>query len=241
MKTIYNIIGVDPSLVSTGLTINGKLFNYAKEKSAFNKSGLQKWYKMCEDMVTYRWIEYESEKGEFTDIEVAKIKDYNRVTDMIIKDIIENIDETKETFIMIESYSYSSNAGPLIDLVTFSTLLRIKLLDITENIHIIPPQSLKKESCKLTYEPIEIIKGKVKKKVVYEYRNIDGVAGGNFTKKEMYKVLTENPNYNCEWVNFLREVQSDIMDTKTIKKPIEDLNDSYLLYKCMENILNSKD
>ena len=171
MKSIYNIIGVDPSLVSTGLTINGKLFNYVKKKSAFNKSGLQKWYKMCEDIVTYRWIEYDSENKIFTDSEVAKIRDYDRVTDIIIEDINANIDHNKETYIMIESYSYSSNAGPLIDLVTFSTLLRIKLLSITDNVHIIPPQSLKKESCKLTYKPIEIIKGKVKKKITYEYRN----------------------------------------------------------------------
>ena len=43
-----NIIGIDPSLISTGMVINGKLFNYCRESDAINKSGLGKWFKHSE-------------------------------------------------------------------------------------------------------------------------------------------------------------------------------------------------
>ena len=53
-----NIIGLDPSLISTGLVVNGKLFNYCREKDATNKSGLSKWFKYAESDLTLRYIEY---------------------------------------------------------------------------------------------------------------------------------------------------------------------------------------
>jgi hypothetical protein len=99
---------------------------------------------------------------------------------------------------------------------------------------VIAPQTLKKESCKLTYEPIEIVK-KRSKKVTYEYKNNDGISGGKFTKKEMYKCITENKNYTCEWSELLREMESDVMSAKTIQKPMEDLNDCFILSKVIEN------
>ena len=30
----YNLIGIDPSLISTGVVINGKMFNYCRETDA---------------------------------------------------------------------------------------------------------------------------------------------------------------------------------------------------------------
>jgi hypothetical protein len=53
-----NFIGLDPSLISTGLVVNGKIYNYCREKDATNKSGLSKWFKLCEDKLTLRYIEY---------------------------------------------------------------------------------------------------------------------------------------------------------------------------------------
>ena len=55
-----NIIGIDPSLISTGLVVNGKIFNYCREKDANNKSGLSKWFKLCESELTLKYIDYRS-------------------------------------------------------------------------------------------------------------------------------------------------------------------------------------
>lgn len=223
-----NFVGIDPSLISTSVVVNGKhLFNYTTEKTATNKSGLNKWYSLCEELVKYRWIKYDN-KEDFTDSEVEKLDKYDYLSDMIIEDIIDSIDETKPIHIGIEGYSYSSAAGPLIDLVTYGTLLRRKLLDVTGNIKIFPPMTLKLESAKLTY-PMVLEK---KKEV---WRNKEGVAGGKFNKFDMYKALTENESFNSEWVNFLREIQDDVFQNKSIKKPMEDCNDAYLIYEVLKN------
>jgi hypothetical protein len=50
-----------------------------------------------------------------------------------------NIDKSLPTKIGIEGYSFSSNAGAIIDLVTFSTLLRKKLFDLSEDILVLSP------------------------------------------------------------------------------------------------------
>jgi hypothetical protein len=43
----YNLIGIDPSLISTGMVINGKIFNYCRESDAtLSKGGLSKWFKL---------------------------------------------------------------------------------------------------------------------------------------------------------------------------------------------------
>jgi hypothetical protein len=52
----YNIVGLDPSLISTAMVVNGKLFNYCREKDAMNKSGLSKWFKYCEDKINLKFI-----------------------------------------------------------------------------------------------------------------------------------------------------------------------------------------
>jgi hypothetical protein len=225
-----NIIGIDPSLVSTAMTINGDhLFNYTKEKSATNKSGLNKWYNMCEDYVNYRWIEYTKVEG-YSDSEITKLKEYDLLTSMVIDDIKKYADLSKETLIGIEGYSYSSAAGPLIDLVTYGTLLRNKLVLLGDNVdvRVLAPSTLKLESAKLTYSMI-------KEGGKEMWRNNNGLSGGTFKKHDMYKALTEN-DFKCKWVKFLREIESDVFDSKTIKKPIDDVNDSYLIYKVLENI-----
>jgi len=231
---LMNIIGIDPSLVSTAMTINGDhLFNYTKEKYATNKSGLNKWYKMCEDLIKYRWIEYDKIE-DYSDSEISKLKQYDILSSMVIDDIKKYADLSQETLIGIEGYSYSSSAGPLIDLVTYGTLLRNKLVSLGGNVSVkvLAPSTLKLESAKLTYPMI-------KEGSKEMWRNKDGRSGGSFKKHDMYKSLTEN-DFKCKWVKFLREIESDVFDSKTIKKPIDDVNDSYLIYKVLENIKKIK-
>ncbi len=225
-----NIIGIDPSLVSTAMTINGKhLFNYTKESSATNKSGLSKWYALCEDHVKYRFINYNHIQN-FTDSEIYKLNQYESLAQMVINDILTYINPGEKVYIGIEGYSYSSASGPLIDLVTYGTLLRKKLLEVTDDVKIYPPSTLKLESAKLTYP--KIMEGK--KEV---WRNNDGTAGGKFNKHDMYLALTENPKLKSTWVDFLIDIKDDVFESKTIKKPMEDCNDAYLIYEVLKSEL----
>jgi len=228
-----NLIGIDPSLISTGLVVNGKIFNYCRESDAYNKSGLSKWFKLCEQYVNYRFINYRS-FSSYSEGEIVKLKDYDKITDMIISDIESNIDKSQHTKVAIEGFSFGSGAGDLIDLVTFSTLLRKKLFDyITTDITVFAPSTLKQESCKLTYPPIDI--GKKKPKLVF--RNSQGVSGGNFTKIEMCLSIIENENLTDEWSSHLRDIKSELLGGKSIKKPYEDINDAVLIYYILKGNL----
>ena len=187
-----NLIGIDPSLISTAVCVNGKLFNYCREKDALGKKGMFKWYKLAEELVNYKYIEYQN-YSDYMNGEIIKLSDYDKITDQIISDIKENINPSLKTLVAIEGFSYGSGVGDLIDLVTFSTLLRKKLFDqITEDILVVSPSTLKLESCKLTYPPIDVGKKKPKLK----WMNNEGIAGGHFTKREMFLAIVENDNLN---------------------------------------------
>ena len=225
---MYNIIGIDPSLISTGMVVNGKILNYCRENDAtLSKGGLSKWFSLSDGLMELRFIKYREFDG-YSDGELIKLKDYDLVTDMIISDIEKYIDKSKDTKVGIEGYNFGAQVGDLIDLVAFSTLLRKKLWDrITKDITVLSPSSLKQESCKLTYKPVDI--GKKKPKL--EWRNNLGISGGNFTKREMFLSIVENKDWNDEWANHCRSIKDDILENKTIKKPYEDVNDSYLIYQ----------
>ena len=226
-----NIIGIDPSLISTGMVVNGKIFNYCRESDTSNKSGLSKWFKLCEGKVELRHINYRNFES-YSEGELTKLKDYDSISDIIISDIENNIDKSNPTKVAIEGYNFGAQVGGLIDLVAFSTLLRKKIWDyITKDITVLSPSSLKQESCKLTYKPIDI--GKKKPKL--EWRNNEGISGGSFTKREMFLSIIENDNLSDVWANHCRDIQVDILDNKTIKKPYEDINDAYLLYQILKS------
>lgn len=227
---MYNIVSIDPSLISTAIYVNGKLINYCRESDAYNKSGLSKWFKICEGLVDLRFVDFR-QFSDYSEGELTKLKDYDKITDSIISDIENKIDKSKETKVGLESYSFGSSVGELIDLVTFSTILRKKLYDyISKDIWVISPLSLKLEACKLTYEPINI--GKKKEKLVY--RNNIGIAGGHFTKREIFLSIVENNFLNDDWSKHIKSISSEMLEGKTIKKPYEDLNDAYVLAKTLE-------
>jgi hypothetical protein len=229
----FNHIGIDPSLISTALVVNGKLFNYCREKDAMNKSGLSKWFKYCEDKINLKFINYR-EYENYSDGEIIKLKDYDKITDQIIKDIEDNIDKSLPTKIGIEGYSYSSDAGAIIDLVTFSTLLRKKLFDyISTDITVFSPSTLKLESCKLTYPPIN--EGKKKDKWVY--KNSYGISGGNLTKHGMFMCIVDNNEIKDDWSNLCKTLKDDIMGASKVPKPFEDLVDSWCLYNIVKKNL----
>jgi len=236
-----NIVALDPSLISTALVVTSgdtfKMFNYCRESSAFGKTGIKKWFKLAEQYVTYKFIEHR-EFEDYSEGELIKLKDYDKITDDIIKDILDNIDLSKPTKIGIEGYSFSST-GDIIDLVTFSTLLRKKLFDlISEDITVLSPSTLKLESCKLTYPPIIKEIGGKKPRQEFIWRNTIGISGGKFTKTDMFLSIVENNNLNDFWEKHCKLVKSDVLGISTIPKPYEDLNDSYLIYQYLKNQIN---
>jgi hypothetical protein len=229
---MFNLISIDPSIISTAVCVNGKLFNYCREKDAINKSGLSKWFKMAEHYVTYKYITYDDYDG-YAEGEIVKMRNYDDITDLIISDIVANIDKTKETKVAIEGFSFASSAGDIIDLVTFSTLLRKKIKDqLCPDFIVLAPSTLKMESCKMSYEPINI--GIKKEKLVH--RNNLGVAGGKFTKHDMYLSVVENKSWVDDWSRHLREIKDHVFEGKKIPKPYEDLVDATLLYRYLQNL-----
>jgi hypothetical protein len=232
-----NIVAIDPSLISTALVVSSqdtfKIYNYCRESKVYGKKGITKWFKSAEEFVEYKFIEYR-EFADYSEGELTKLKDYDKITDQIIVDILSNIDPSKETKVGIEGYNFGAQVGDLIDLVTFSTLLRKKLYDkVSKDIWVMSPSTLKLESCKLTYEPIRTEIGKKVVKIKEEYRNKIGIPGGKFTKNDMALAIIENDNLNDYWAKHCKFIKEDLTSVSTIQKPYEDVNDAYLIYQIL--------
>lgn len=217
------IIGIDPSLNSTAISIykdnKYTVYNYT------NKNPKYKWIKEVTNYVDFKFHEYNDDSENFSESETEKIKIYDIVTDKIFNDIKKISDQQTEVF--IEGYSYSSAQGRLIDLVTFSTLLRIKLVNYGININVIPPSTLKKTIAEQVYE--------IDKKGIS--RDENGKAGGSFDKKDMMKCLIKL-NINCEYTNYLQINKDILLNPKSLSKPFDDINDALLL--CYYGIINFK-
>lgn len=233
-----NIVAIDPSLISTALVVSSgdtfKIYNYCRESKVYGKKGMTKWFKSAEQFVEYRFIDYRT-FSDYSEGELTKLKDYDKITDQILVDILSNIDPSKETKVGIEGYNFGAQVGDLIDLVAFSTLLRKKLYDkVSKDIWVMSPSTLKLESCKLTYEPIRTEIGKKVVKIKEEYRNKIGIPGGKFTKNDMALAIIENDNLNDYWSNHCKLIRDDLNSVSTIQKPYEDINDSYLIYQILK-------
>ena len=237
----YNIIAIDPSLISTALVVSSgdsfKIYNYCRENKVMGKKGMTKWYKLAEECITYRYVQYR-EFSDYSEGELVKLKDYDRVTDVIIDDILDNINPELPSKIGIEGYNFGAQVGDLIDLVTFSTLLRKKLYDkISKDILVLSPSTLKLESCRLTYSPIITEIGKKKKTIKEEWRNKLGIPGGKFTKNDMYLAIIENEELDDFWIKHCKSVRGDIQSTSQIQKPYEDANDGWFIYQVLKKSL----
>ena len=233
-----NIVAIDPSLISTALVVGTeekfKIFNYCRESKVNGKNGMTKWFKMAEEFIIYKFIEYRKFEG-YSEGELIKLKDYDKITDLIIDDILENINPDLETKIGLEGYNFGAQVGDLLDLVTFSTLLRKKLFDkVSQDITVMSPSTLKLETCKLTYKPIIKETGVKKKKITQEWRNKIGIPGGKFQKNDMALAIIENENLNDYWAKHCKVMKSDLLSISTIPKPYEDCNDAYLIFNIIK-------
>ena len=223
---MINIVTIDPSINSTAVTINGQVFAISSESIAYNKSTkFKKWYELTDEYATIVTVDtsYQNQKT-YSSLEVIKLETYQNIANIVTSIVDKHTNPKYTTVVLIEGYSYSSQAGPLIDLVTLSTLIRNSLSSRPDtDLVVIAPSSLKKLAGKLTYD--KIVKGKK-----IEYRNHQGKASGSFNKHDMYLTLIENDDIQTDWIKFLREHSEDIIKAKAIPKPIEDINDAIIMY-----------
>lgn len=230
MELKHNYIGIDTSLSSTGMYILTKnnqeyYFNYK------NTNKLSKWHKVLSYV---KYTSYTNIKtDDYSTTEIAKLLNYDNISTLIINDIkdVLNKTEIKNTIVITEGYSYSSsNTSSLIDLITYATLLRNKLLklDLLDLI-IKPPSSLKMETGACTYKPnIKKIGGK-NPRTEYSWKNTLGLSAGSFQKHDMFESLYDNNNININIKKSLLEHKVDILKMKTIPTPISDLIDGVWL------------
>ena len=225
-----NIIGLDLSINSTAMAIETaegiKLFNYTVTKKD------NKWIKEVSDVVNFRFIEYKKIK-DYSESEIYHLQKFDEVTNLVIRDILDTIDISKPTKVNIEGYSYASNTNSVIDVVGFSTLLRIKLYNqITKEINIYSPKSVKIMVSVKTYgykaAPIGKKGQQLKDPMIT--CNLEGVSGGNFDKPEMLKAMLDG-NLVTPIFNYIQENKNIILSAKKIPKPFDDIIDSIHILK----------
>lgn len=217
-------IGIDISVNSTAVCIyNGEynLYNYTTKKPNYI------WIKKVSDIVNFRFFDYEYKKlDDFSDTLVQKIKDYDNYSDSIIKDISSYVNG--DVYIGIEGYNYGLvTTDSIIDISELSSIIKLKILQKfpNSNVKIIPPKSVKIESCRMVYKVMD------KKKVV---RNGKGVAGGSFDKIDMLNAFLDS-DIDMVLKDSLIENKETILSMKNIPKPWDDLIDSVFICEIVRN------
>jgi hypothetical protein len=235
-----NFIAIDPSEDSTAVYIKSNkgnfLFNYTTNKPDY------KWNKLTNQIINFRFYNYEK-SDDYSENEILNLKMFIKISNDLLKDILENIDMKEESLIIIEGFNYSKFSGSsIIDLVSVSTCIRSKILENIKNIKlikVIAPKSLKSKICEMVYgfpEPTIGKKGKpLKEKLVA--KNKEGMSGGDFTKREMFISMIDG-EIKSPFYNWCFENKSEILSYKKIQKPMEDIVDSILLLKVIETYDN---
>ena len=224
-----NIIGIDISINSTAIYIENKEDN--KILSFTNKKDNNIYIKELSSYgVEFIHLDKIIKTKSYSDNELLKLKQFDRISDIIYKKVKENIDTTKKTFCQIEGYSFSKNTSSILDIVSFSTMIKIKLINNIPDINmsIISPSSLKLEACKLSYKPIDI--GIKKPKFVY--KNNEGISGGSFKKHQMFKAMIDG-NIKSP-ISLMLNQYIHLLKMKSIPNPIEDIIDA--IFACKSKI-----
>ena len=230
-------IGIDISKNSTALCIerNNKtiLFSYTTQKPN------NIWIKDTSDFIFYRFVKYDYKTiKDYSEREMKKFDDFEKVSDLIINDIFDNVKILDSISIAIEGFSFSSAAGPIIDLVELSTLIKHKIKSRVQGmvkIKIVAPLSLKVFSCELVYEPIYITKGKRVIKKIKVVQDLNGKLGKNFDKKDMFEALLFS-EISLDLIEHLKENKEAFLKNKELPKPIDDIIDSCFLKELIKSI-----
>jgi hypothetical protein len=228
-------IGIDISLTSTACSIfstNTKKYTHLSFVKDYTKP--TKWTKLMlgYDNIHINGIFYKK-CDDYSTQELYKIDDYENNMQIVIDEIKKHIAPSDRILVRIEGYSYGSmaNSVSLLDLVSVSSILRNKLrFDLKADIQIMSPSSLKMETSKLVYGYTE----KGKKNIVVSTRNAIGIAGGNFTKRELFQAINDYP-CESELSKFCKENYTEIYSLSKIFSPLNDVIDSYWLLKTLMN------
>lgn len=141
------IIGIDFSINSTALAIKIKektlLFsfvpNYKESKAAFKTHDALKG-----TVTTIGYTKEASSKDSIED-QCIKLRNADNLSNKILE-LFDELDITKGIEeIRIEGFSYASKGNSFIDLITFNTFLKVKLIQkFGHIIKVVPPKTLKK-------------------------------------------------------------------------------------------------
>lgn len=226
-------VGIDLSVNSTAMCVYDVgyiLYNYTNKKQNYT------WIKNTKDLINFRFFDFEykdlsldkvkNSKINFSETLVNKIKDYDRYTNLIINDIKKH--DTGNLKIGIEGYNYGlRTTDTIIDLSELGSMVKYKIIKNFPNAElvIIPPKSVKIDTCRMVYKTID------SKKIV---RNYSGVAGGSFDKHDMMKAFIES-DINNNFKNYVLNHKDELLRMKNIPKPLDDLVDSLFICEIVRN------
>jgi Holliday junction resolvasome RuvABC endonuclease subunit len=193
------IIGIDFSINSTAVTINdnGNLIIYSFVPNFQSGKAAFRTHDALTGIVSVISYTKDANTKDSLEDQRIKIRNANELSNQIIDNIRPYLD--KAEFINIEGFSFGSKGNSFIDLITYNTFLKVKLLQIVgEKIWVIPPKSIKK---------------------IY-------TGNGNASKCQMVNRFLEEPSLlknKIDELGFVKEGEY------TIPKPIDDIVDSIAL------------
>jgi hypothetical protein len=227
-----NFIGIDISINSTAVYIES---DRGKSILSFTNKKDNNIY--IKELVRYGVKFFHLNRETSTDYsknEILKLNHYNDISNKLIDEIINSINLDKKTYCQIEGYSFSKNTSSILDIVGLSTIIRSDLMRNIDGIDvsIISPSSLKLETCKIVYKPIDIGIKKPKLK----YVNDQGISGGSFKKPQMFKAMIDG-KIDTPIFEMLN-TYSDLMEREKIPNPIEDIIDATFACKLKMKEIN---
>jgi len=206
-----NYLAVDFSLNSPGVCLyNDKSKKYHFISYMKPGTGTKKDQKLQEEMSLLKDVTLVSQpdfskEEEFSSVELAKIKRYDRMADDIINLVLQESFVGDGFTIAFEGTSYGSKMGTnnMIDMAAGAAILKLKLLKtlMPEDLMTVAPTTIKKFAGK----------GNMNKTQLFEVFFNNGIGDENLEKSPFY-----------EWIK-----SQDF--GKKIPKPIDDLVDAFFL------------
>ena len=206
-----NYLAVDFSLNSPGVCLyNDKSKKYHFISYMKPGTGTKKDQKLQEEMSLLKDVTLVSQpdfskEQEFSSVELAKIKRYDRMADDIINLVLQESFKGDGFTIAFEGTSYGSKMGTnnMIDMAAGAAILKLKLLKtlMPEDLMTVAPTTIKKFAGK----------GNMNKSQLFEVFFNNGIGDENLEKSPFY-----------EWIK-----SQDF--GKKIPKPIDDLVDAFFL------------
>ena len=239
-----NIVGIDISKNSTGISIMRNdeiiLFNFTTTKKSYV------WIKKVLDNIDFEFITYTHESiKSYSEKEIIKLREFDKVSDIIFNKVLGNIDKTQKTYISIEGYNFGKNTNSIIDIVTLSTLIRKKLYEGIPNLVemvILSPLTVKSKTCEMVYGSTitETTNKKGVKKITKKInKSPDDITGTKFQKHDMLKAIIDL-NVDVKLNQFLKDNKDELLSYKNIPKPFDDLIDAMFIMLILKDMIIEK-